>query len=155
LCCIKATGILGRVNAEREYVQGEESSSVWVIPANPDQSKHLETATLKVHGLPIDFVHLRNEQYSHDSRIPAIEVGTPLEDAERRDFTINALFYNLHTRQIEDLTGKGLKDLENGIIRTPLEPHTTFLDGMPYYRCNLQPVKKNDPSRWTHVCRYL
>jgi tRNA nucleotidyltransferase (CCA-adding enzyme) len=59
--------------------------------------------------------------------------GTPLEDAERRDLTINALFYNLQTRSIEDQTGKGLADLGKvpGVrprIRTPLEPFQTFRD---------------------------
>jgi len=59
--------------------------------------------------------------------------GTPLEDAERRDLTINALFYNLRTQQIEDQTSRGLSDL--GLsppnpkrIRTPLEPFQTFKD---------------------------
>lgn len=51
-----------------------------------------------------------------------------MEDALRRDITINALFYNIHTHQVEDFTGKGLSDLENGIVRTPLQPVQTFLD---------------------------
>ena len=54
--------------------------------------------------------------------------GTPKEDAERRDLTINALFYNLHTERVEDFTGWGLRDVEDGIIRTPLDPLTTFKD---------------------------
>jgi tRNA nucleotidyltransferase (CCA-adding enzyme) len=59
--------------------------------------------------------------------------GSPLEDAERRDLTINALFYNLRTREIEDQTGKGLSDLgfyppNPKRIRTPLEPFQTFKD---------------------------
>lgn len=108
--------------------QGQPATSVGVIAANPDQSKHLETATLKVHGMMLDLVNLRSEKYSEASRIPVITVGTPLDDAERRDFTINSLFYNLNTRAVEDMTGRGLQDLRDGIIRTPLEPETTFLD---------------------------
>lgn len=50
------------------------------------------------------------------------------EDAFRRDITINSLFYNIHTQQVEDFTGKGLADLQGGIIRTPLAPRETFLD---------------------------
>lgn len=100
------------------------------IPANPEQSKHLETATMQLHGLSLDLVNLRSETYSSASRIPQIEFGTPLQDAERRDFTINALFYNLHTREIEDFTEHGLQDLRDGIIRTPLAPLVTFLDGV-------------------------
>ena len=57
-------------------------------------------------------------------------MGTPLQDAERRDFTINSLFYNINQRSVEDFTGKGLQDLRDGIIRTPLDPETTFLDGV-------------------------
>ncbi|GAA5961629.1 hypothetical protein JCM3765_002656 [Sporobolomyces pararoseus] len=105
------------------------------IEAKPEQSKHLETATAKVCQLSVDWVQQRGKEvYSPGSRIPIVQFGTPLEDAERRDLTINALFYNLRTREIEDQTGKGLSDL--GIlplqskkrIRTPLEPFKTFQD---------------------------
>lgn len=71
---------------------------------------------------------MRKEEYAQDSRIPIIEFGTPLEDALRRDLTINALFYNLNENKVEDFTGKGIEDLKNGLIRTPLEPLQTFLD---------------------------
>lgn len=50
------------------------------------------------------------------------------QDAERRDFTVNALFYNVTSNVIEDLTGHGLVDLRSGVLRTPLEPRVTFLD---------------------------
>lgn len=53
----------------------------------------------------------------------------PQQDALRRDFTINSLFYNINTGAIEDYTGKGLQDLRQGLIRTPLPPMETFLDG--------------------------
>ena len=46
----------------------------------------------------IDLVHLRSETYTESSRIPEINIGTPLDDALRRDFTINSLFYNLNTK---------------------------------------------------------
>jgi len=55
-------------------------------------------------------------------------MGTAIEDALRRDFTINALFYNLNLRTIEDLTGMGLSDLHRKIIRTPISAFTTFED---------------------------
>ncbi|KAG2160099.1 uncharacterized protein EDB93DRAFT_1261421 [Suillus bovinus] len=99
------------------------------IESNPDQSKHLETARTTLLGIDLDFVNLRSEEYAEDSRIPTeVKFGTPLEDALRRDLTINALFYNVHTRSVEDFTEKGLIDLQNGIIRTPLPPRETFLD---------------------------
>ncbi|KAJ1645191.1 CCA tRNA nucleotidyltransferase, mitochondrial [Coemansia erecta] len=107
---------------------GHSVRTVAKISQNPEKSKHLETATTSVLGLLVDFVNLRSETYNSDSRIPHIEFGTPLEDALRRDITINALFYNIETRQVEDFTGKGIDDLKNGIVRTPLEPLKTFSD---------------------------
>ena len=98
------------------------------IKANPEKSKHLETATLKVFGLDVDLVNLRKEIYKENSRIPDTEFGSPKVDAQRRDATINALFYNLTTKTIEDFTGTGLKDMELKIIRTPLSPYQTFKD---------------------------
>lgn len=105
-----------------------------VIKANPDQSKHLETAMLEIDGLSIDFVNLRKETYA-ESRIPTIEFGTIEEDAQRRDLTINALYYNLHTKQIEDYVG-GLHDLEYSYAKTPIDPIQTFIDDpLRIYRC--------------------
>lgn len=103
------------------------NTHVGKIMANPEKSKHLETAVVHLFGLTIDFVHLRTESYT-SSRIPQITHGTPQEDAYRRDITINALFYNLITNEIEDFTGKGLYDLRNKIINTPLNPNITLLD---------------------------
>jgi tRNA nucleotidyltransferase (CCA-adding enzyme) len=98
------------------------------IAANPDKSKHLETATVRIFDFSVDFVNLRAEDYAADSRIPAMRFGTPLQDALRRDLTINALFYNINEDKVEDFTGHGLRDLADGFIRTPLEPRTTFID---------------------------
>lgn len=98
------------------------------IEANPEKSKHLETVTTKVLGLDIDLVNLRKETYSDDSRNPQMEFGTPEEDALRRDATVNALFYNLNTSEVEDFTDKGFDDMTRELIRTPLEPYQTFKD---------------------------
>lgn len=107
-----------------------DSAKMHKIDKNPEKSKHLETVTTKLFGESIDFVNLRHEDYTNvDSRIPTIvEFGTAAQDALRRDATLNALFYNLYTRKIEDFTEKGLDDLQAGILRTPLEPLKTFLD---------------------------
>ncbi|RXW17405.1 hypothetical protein EST38_g8439 [Candolleomyces aberdarensis] len=87
--------------------KGIEAGTISKIAQNPDQSKHLETATFKLEGLDIDLVNLRSEAYAEDSRIPTeVAFGTPLEDAMRRDITINALFYNVHRREVEDFTEK-------------------------------------------------
>ncbi|GMF27097.1 unnamed protein product [Phytophthora lilii] len=103
-------------------------SSVGVVKANSDKSKHLEVATVTIEGSTVDLVHLRAEEYTNDSRVPEVKFATPEDDASRRDLTINALFYNLHTREVEDFTGRGVEDLKAGVIRTPKEPVQTFLD---------------------------
>lgn len=105
----------------------ENVSSLHKIAANPEKSKHLETVTTKLLGYDLDFVNLRKETYTVDSRNPQMEFGTAREDALRRDATINALFYNIHTDEVEDFAG-GLADLDARLIRTPLEPHQTFVD---------------------------
>lgn len=102
--------------------------SIHRIEKNPEKSKHLETATTKLFDVEIDFVNLRSEQYTMDSRIPSTTFGTPQQDALRRDATLNALFYNIQSGEIEDFTGHGLQDLSDGILRTPLPPKQTFLD---------------------------
>ncbi|KAH8923675.1 hypothetical protein BT69DRAFT_142170 [Atractiella rhizophila] len=115
------------------YLKSQEEKSpmkiarIQTIMANPEKSKHLETAHTVLLDHEIDFAHLRSEVYEESSRIPK-EFGTPLQDAERRDFTINSLFYNVHSEEVEDFTGKGLQDLEDRVIRTPLDPRETFKD---------------------------
>lgn len=100
----------------------------YIVELNPEKSKHLETATMKLNNFEIDFCGLRTENYTINSRIPQIDFGTPIEDAYRRDLTINSLFYNLNTNEIEDFTQRGLKDLREGKISTPLPPLITLQD---------------------------
>jgi tRNA nucleotidyltransferase/poly(A) polymerase len=78
----------------------------------------LETALLRINDHEVDLSHMRTESYSDHSRIPTTEFGSPAEDSLRRDCTINALYYNLDSRRVEDPTGKGLHDLKNRVIRT-------------------------------------
>lgn len=98
------------------------------IEANPEKSKHLETVTTRILGFDIDLVNLRKETYVENSRNPLMEFGTPQEDALRRDATVNALFYNLSSSKVEDLTGRGLQDMERKVVKTPLAPLQTFKD---------------------------
>ncbi|RAH49908.1 tRNA adenylyltransferase [Aspergillus brunneoviolaceus CBS 621.78] len=107
---------------------GKELVSLHKIEANPEKSKHLETVTTNIFGFDVDLVNLRKETYTADSRNPQMEFGTAEEDALRRDATINALFYNLNESKVEDLTRRGLQDMQDQIIRTPLEPYQTFQD---------------------------
>lgn len=98
----------------------------YVVEANAEKSKHLETVAVEIWGRKIDFANLRSESYG-DSRVPTMEMGTPLVDAQRRDLTINAMFFNINTGQVEDLVG-GFKDLQTMTLRTPMDPLKTFSD---------------------------
>ncbi|GAB1319042.1 CCA tRNA nucleotidyltransferase, mitochondrial [Madurella fahalii] len=111
----------------RHALQATDVGRLHTVARNPDRSKHLATSTIKLCGLDVDFVNLRKETYTEDSRNPAVEFGTAEEDALRRDASVNALFYNLNTGEVEDFVG-GVEDLRAGLIRTPMEPLQTFLD---------------------------
>lgn len=79
--------------------------------------------------IQIECVQTRKEQY-HDknSRNPETAYGTLEEDCLRRDLTINSLYKNISTGEIIDITGKGVEDIKNNIIRTPCDPNVTYDD---------------------------
>ena len=92
--------------------------------------KNFGTAQIKVKDKDIEFVGARKESYQRNSRKPIIENGTLADDQSRRDFTINALAASLSKKDFGNVIDSfnGLDDLQNRIIRTPLEPVITFSD---------------------------
>ena len=92
--------------------------------------RNFGTAQVKWHDHEVEFVGARKESYSHDSRKPHVEDGTLEDDQNRRDFTINALAVCLNKERFGQLIDPfdGIYDLEDGIIRTPLDPDITFSD---------------------------
>jgi poly(A) polymerase len=86
------------------------------------------TAMLRIDHTPVELVRARKESYEGESRKPQVEPATLEDDARRRDFTANALMRRLADDELIDPTGRGLEDLRNKTLRTPLEPGETFRD---------------------------
>ncbi|AZA77554.1 HD domain-containing protein [Chryseobacterium sp. G0186] len=88
------------------------------------------TAMIKYKDLDLEFVGARKESYTEDSRKPEVEGGTLEDDQKRRDFTINAMAISLNKDNFGELIDpfNGIEDLENEILRTPLEPAQTYSD---------------------------
>ena len=140
-----------RIMAEEMGLKGPA-----VIKSNPEKTKNIETATMTipVNGtdVELDFAQCRTEEYGDNRREVIVKPATAEEDAFRRDLTIGALFYNINERKVEDFTGKGLKDLITGTIRTPYDDGETNVT-----QENIDEVKKTfieDPLRIFRAIRF-
>lgn len=131
--------LMGRVHPDKDIdivVLGDGPSLARAVAREigPDIKvtvfKTYGTAMFRYRNCDIEFVGARKESYSEDSRKPSVVPGTLEDDQNRRDFTINALAISLNARnpgEVLDPFG-GIDDIRNGIIRTPLDPDTTFSD---------------------------
>lgn len=92
--------------------------------------KNFGTAQVKLNDLEVEFVGARKESYQRDSRKPIVEDGTLEDDQNRRDFTINAMALCLNKSRFGELVDpfNGMNDLQNFVLRTPLNPDITFSD---------------------------
>ena len=115
----------GSAEAAAEWLRRRWDRRAKVVSFERFGTAQVAFTSPRVGRLTLEFVRARSEAYSPDSRKPEVRAGTLEEDAQRRDFTVNALLLDSRG-QVLDPTGKGLDDLRLQLLRTPLPPLDTF-----------------------------
>jgi len=113
--------------------------NVFQQDTNPVVYPRYGTAKLLYKGIDLEFVAPRIEKYNAGSRKPEVSDGRLVDDALRRDLTINSLMVDISTGKMLDLTGNGINDIKNGVLRTPVDPEIIF---------------KDDPIRMLRIVRF-
>lgn len=126
----RTTGDIDVVSVGRGIDLARAFAKKWGRGAHLSVFANFGTAQVKKSGIEVEFVGARRESYRRDSRKPIVEDGTLEEDQERRDFTINAMALCLNKERFGELVDPfyGLEDLEDCLLRTPLDPDVTFSD---------------------------
>lgn len=111
------------IEVAREVARGMKGSHLSVF-------KNFGTAQVKARNVELEFVGARRESYNRNSRKPIVEDGTLDDDLARRDFTINAMAASVNEANFGEVIDRynGIEDLQQGLIRTPLDPDITFSD---------------------------
>lgn len=132
--------VQGNINAGIDFSTWlAQKLKVYKEGSNPVIYPTFGTSKLSYNNTDMEFVAPRKEQYTVGSRKPQVSGGVLMDDAMRRDLTINSLMRNISTNEVLDLTGKGVNDIKQGIIRTPAEPDIIF---------------KEDPLRMLRAIRF-
>jgi poly(A) polymerase len=135
--------LLGRSTTDIDFVTIGPNSGIQLARRVSDRLRGAEVHVYKQFGtaairipssgddrIVLEFVAARKESYARDSRKPRVEDGTLEDDLERRDFTINAFAAPLSALGIGEIVDRfaGMKDLDKGLLRTPVDPNLTFSD---------------------------
>jgi poly(A) polymerase len=126
--------------------------------STPVVFKRFGTAQLVLNGEEIEIVAARKETYNFKDRMPIVSEGNIEDDVNRRDFTINSIFYNISNESFVDLKG-GIIDIQKGIIRTTSDPNIIFAEDplriMRAIRFSAQLGFDIERETWTAIVKYV
>ena len=133
--------------------------------SKPAIYKKFGTARIEIKSVAVEFVMTRKECYRDRDRKPDVIFGSLIEDAFRRDFTMNALYMNINNREIEDITGLGIEDIKQKVIRATSDGDIIFKeDPLRILRAvrfagkldfNIEPITKEAIIRWKSSLEHI